>query len=110
MNEITIKELAKQYLENAEQVLKIARNAEKHENISDVKYAYYALREASFIVADFNEFYSSLKKLASQYGGCVSCAYSRPHPASPLSFTARTCILGFSQGTCKNYKRIEEVE
>jgi hypothetical protein len=42
---------------------------------------------------------------AQRYGGCVNCAYSSPYHGR-FSWTARHCVLGLRQDTCKMYKPI----
>jgi len=57
----------------------------------------------------------ALKRLASQYSGCVSCVFSRAHKEinereiaekGRLSLFARNCALGLRQETCGMHQQI----
>ncbi|MEM3424628.1 MAG: hypothetical protein QXI42_02290 [Thermoproteota archaeon] len=95
---ISIKELAEQYFQNAVKIL-----AEQELLKND----YEKARDAAMILLmDREKLEAILEKIALQYGGCVSCCYSRPYPGAPVKLLARSCALGLNQEGCRKWERI----
>ena len=104
---MSLRTLAKLYKEMAEKIMERARNLDKLPKAEAVKIS-HAIRDAAIIAQmTEDEIYEELKKLANQFGGCVSCKYSAPTEDN-LRLTSRTCTLGLSQSTCVSYERIED--
>jgi hypothetical protein len=100
----TIEDLAQEYLQIYAGILRDPVryieecSASGRANCDRVVYA------AMYYATHSDELMKRLKELAS-YGGCVSCAYSKPCDVNPMP-ECRFCELGLSQTGCKHYERI----
>jgi len=66
----------------------------------------YEVLKAAAVYSDRKLLLEKLKELA-RYGGCVSCAYSKPCETWPFP-ECRWCELGLAQGTCGKWTKISE--
>ncbi|MEM1698207.1 MAG: hypothetical protein QXG48_06080 [Thermofilaceae archaeon] len=98
MSEIKrLSRLVKEYLETAARIVNEARQ-------DPTSWPYHVVRDAIVILQmSPQELESELTRLATQYGGCVSCRYSTPVPHYP-SLLARWCRLGLAQDTCNHWE------
>jgi hypothetical protein len=100
----TIEDLAQEYLQIYERILKDPVkyiedcSASGRVNCDRVVYVavYYAAHSGKLV--------KKLKELAN-YSGCLSCAYSKPCDTDPTP-ECRFCVLGLNQTWCNQYKRI----
>jgi len=112
---ISIRELARMYVENAKKVLEKAQELAESSRVSTVNL--YKLCSAVRIAGEIIELgeegvIKELLKLSNEFGGCVACAWSRPFsvdedPSLAVSLAARKCVLGEAQDRCRNFKRLE---
>jgi len=89
-----LEELAREYRKNAQRILEAPFEYDHREVLKAIR------------ILDL-DLEAKLRKLASIYGGCVSCIYSKPCANAPLELTCRECELGLRQEDCGRWKRIE---
>jgi len=95
---MNLEELARAYYENAKEILKKAS-----EDPTSVRYDWVRMAN-EMVLKGLDRVKEWLERLARGHGGCVACAYSRPHPANPVDIYARSCELGLSQDRCNRFK------
>lgn len=95
--ELELERLAEDYIAYAEQIVKdVLENPVSH-SLAALRFARQLLDLGKEGVK------KELRRLALQFGGCVSCRHSTPLPHY-INLIARGCRLGLSQETCKRWE------
>jgi len=94
----TLEELAEEYLVLYRRILE-----EEAREPGSVR---YEVLKAAAVYSDRKLLLEKLRELARGYGGCVSCAYSKPCENWPFP-ECRWCELGLAQDTCGKWTLIE---
>ena len=93
----TLEELAEEYLVLYTRILELAQREP-----GSVR---YDVLKAAAVYSNRELLLQKLKELT-RYGGCVSCAYSKPCENWPFP-ECRSCELGLAQDTCGKWTPIE---